>query len=686
MKFEVKNPDYGKSPYTGMTKEHWLEVCEFLLEGIFSGIESMEGQPVSRRVEFEVSYPNKNSSPTKASAERFEGLARSFLIAAPLLHNRPEAVICGVSVREYYKTRILEAVTPGNPNYLYGLQELLAMAKEGEDTFQHTCECASLVIGLDQCREVIWDTYTAEEKDRIASYIREFAYGKTGAHNWRLFNMLILGFLHQEGYGIDRGVMRDHAQTILSYYAGDGWYRDGHRFDYYTPWAFQVYGPIWNRWYGYAEEPWIAGKIEQYANALTDSFLSMFDKEGHVTLWARSGLYRNAASSPFASAYLLNHTNVNPGLARRINSGALLQFITREEVFVNGVPSLGFYGQFLPMVQDYSCAESPFWIANPFVALTYPEEHPFWSAVEENGDWEQLGDWGAESSPHPHSPKGYTETIMNGPGIVSAHLGGNGACEFRTAKGLFKPGDEYIRYYIRLAFHSHYPWEAFDGQGAEAMQYSLSYDGAKEALVPNIIMYGGVNDGVLYRKQYFDFYHNFQGGASIDLADFPVAYGHIRVDKMRIPNKPFTLTMGAYGFPEYQDGEKTQVIRRSCDGAEAVILKQDGRQLALVAYTAWESVEIKERRGVNPAAENSILAYGKLRREKMYGYEPYVMISAVLSRTDDREWAEDELFPIRTITFTDEEQCGGYGPVTLLMKDGRTAAVDYEGLEGHLMI
>ena len=59
-----------------------------------------------------------------------------------------------------------------------------------------------------------------------------------------------------------------------------------------------------------------------------------------------------------------------------------------------------------------------------------------------------------------------------------------------------KPGDEYIRYYIRLAFHSHYPWEAFDGQGAEAMQYSLSYDGAKEALVPNIIMYGGVNDGV----------------------------------------------------------------------------------------------------------------------------------------------------------------------------------------------
>lgn len=204
--------------------------------------------------------------------------------------------------------------------------------------------------------------------------------------------------------------------------------------------------------------------------------------------------------------------------------------------------------------------------------------------------------------------------------------------------------------------------------------------------MPNIIMYGGVKNGVLYRKQYFDFHHNFQGGASIDLADFPVANGHIRVDKMRIPNKPFTLTMGAYGFPEFQDETKTQVIRRSCEGAQAVILKQAGRQLALVAYTAWESVETKERRGVNPAAENSILAYGKLRREKMYGYEPYVMISAVLSRNDDGEWEEDELFPVREITFMDEEQCGGYGPVTLLMTDGRTVVVDFEGLEGHLMI
>ena len=62
---------------------------------------------------------------------------------------------------------------------------------------------------------------------------------------------------------------------------------------------------------------------------------------------------------------------------------SLLNWEEYQLSLIHILPSLGFYGQFLPMVQDYSCAESPFWIANPFVALTYPEEHPFWSAVEE---------------------------------------------------------------------------------------------------------------------------------------------------------------------------------------------------------------------------------------------------------------------------------------------------------------
>lgn len=125
-------------------------------------------------------------------------------------------------------------------------RELDAMSGEKEHCFQHTCECASLAIGLWQCREVIWDSYTQQERDKIAEYLREFGDARTVPHNWRLFNMLILGFLWSQGYEIDEHKMKDHAQTILSYYAGDGWFRDGHRFDYYSPWAFHVYAALWN--------------------------------------------------------------------------------------------------------------------------------------------------------------------------------------------------------------------------------------------------------------------------------------------------------------------------------------------------------------------------------------------------------------------------------------------------------
>ena len=35
MVFKVENPDYEVSPYTGMTRKHWLDAGRYLLEGIF---------------------------------------------------------------------------------------------------------------------------------------------------------------------------------------------------------------------------------------------------------------------------------------------------------------------------------------------------------------------------------------------------------------------------------------------------------------------------------------------------------------------------------------------------------------------------------------------------------------------------------------------------------------------------
>ncbi|MFR4440182.1 MAG: DUF2264 domain-containing protein, partial [Hungatella sp.] len=295
MAFQPKTLNYEVSPYTGLTRESWVEAGEYLLTGIFQNIKDFKDPVVMPRYETEVTYPNASTPDYKVQAEYFEGLARSFFLSAPLIHNNPDLEICGYSMREYYKSQVLRACTPGDPNYVlnFSYMESLAPQSDPFHAYQQTVETCALVICLWLCKEEIWDTYTKEEKDRIADFIMDFAKGNTVPQNWRLFNMLDLAFLHMEGYEIDKDLMRDHAQVILNYYAGDGWYRDGHSFDYYSCWAFNVYAPIWNLWYGYENEPYLAERFEENSNRLMETYGDFFDRDGFTNMWGRSNIYRN---------------------------------------------------------------------------------------------------------------------------------------------------------------------------------------------------------------------------------------------------------------------------------------------------------------------------------------------------------------------------------------------------------
>ena len=119
MAFQPETLDFEKSPYTGLVRESWIETGKYLLEGIFQNIARFEDPVVLPRKETEITYPHKNASPdaleTEKKAEMFEGLARSFFIAAPLIHDDPELTVCGYSMREYYKNQVLRTCTPGDP-------------------------------------------------------------------------------------------------------------------------------------------------------------------------------------------------------------------------------------------------------------------------------------------------------------------------------------------------------------------------------------------------------------------------------------------------------------------------------------------------------------------------------------------------------------------------------------------
>ncbi len=678
MAFQAKTLDFELSPYTGLTRQSWIEAGEYLLQGIFDNIKSFDDPVVMPRKETEVTYPHSADAVWEFKAEYFEGLTRTFFIAAPLIHENPQLTINGYRLADYYKSHILRSCTKEDPQSVGRYEQLQEMTGDPLRSFQQTVETCALVICLWICREEIWTAYTKEEKDLIADFLSGYAHGNTVPQNWRLFNMLDLAFLYREGYPVDEAMMLEHAKSILDYYAGDGWYRDGHAFDYYSCWAFNVYAPIWNLWYGYEKLPYIARKFEEYSNKLMESYADFFDRDGFTNMWGRSNIYRNAATSAFDGNLMLHNSTADPGTARRISSGSLLQFLTREDFLYKGVPTLGFYGQFTPLVQGYSCAESPFWLGKAFLCLHLPADHPFWTTREKNGTWDTL------------SEKETKVTVLNGPALCFSNHQANGETILRTGKVVKNVGDEHGMWnYSKLCFNTKYPWESEPAIEVEAQQYvlrDLTDDGIEKC---NVTFWHGEKEHVLYRRQFFnyDISKECHWMNALDLADFTVPCGILRADRLRLYGRPVSLTLGAYGFPD----NGTEVIRLEKDGAKAIVLKGrdfTGRekQLAMTVFDGWDGMDLIYSKGTNPDSENSIVVYAKLARREHYKFGPYMLISQVITKESLEDFAEDEIFPIRSVTYTDPERLGSYGPVTVSLKDGSETVIDFEGLEGNLQL
>ncbi len=691
MKFEPKDPDFVKSPYTGLTRRHWIEAGEYLLNGIFNNIKHFEDPVVMPRVETEITYPHKNVPPDIKEAERraeiFEGITRSFFIAAPLIKDNPKLQAGGYSMREYYKSQLLRSCTKGDPVYV-GDYDFLQEETNHSDPFrcfQQTVETCALVLGLEETREVIWDTYTKEEQDTIAAFLSSFAGQNTVPQNWRFFNLLDYAFLAKHGYPVEEEVIVEHAQALLHFSVGEGWYRDGHSFDYYSCWAFNVYGPIWCNWYGYEHFPEIAAKFEEQSHKLMKTYADFFDAEGYTNMWGRSNVYRNAATSAFAGNMYLKHPAVDYGRARRICSGSLMQFLGREDFLVKGIPTLGFYRQFSPLVQPYSCAESPLWFGKAFLILNFPEEHPFWSATECNGTWDTL-------------KKGEVkETCLDGPALCFTNHKDNGETILRTGKVVKQAGDDHGMWnYSKIEFNTKYPWEStpqFDGEDCgrvESRQYVLQDVTDQWILKANATFWHGMEDNVLYRRQFF--HYNLKDETfwlqAMNLADFPVENGIFRVDKHRLFRRPTLFTLGSYGFPD----NRTSVEKLEENGAKAIVLKgydATGRekQLAMTIYDGWKELCLAHSTGTNPDSEHSIIVYAKTTIDKQYGgAEPYALISQVITKESHKDFTKEEIFPVKEIHYEDKFHCGAYGSITVEMKNGMTRKVNYESMERKLML
>jgi hypothetical protein len=666
MPFHVQNPDGDLSPLTGMTRRHWVDAAQFLLEGVFRNVNSLD-DPIILPRQHEITYPQANDPEWKFTAQEFEGLARTFMLAAPLLKDNPDLTVAGIRLRDYYANQLVLATDPKSPRYLLTLSEIFA--KHGVQQYQHTVEGGALAIGLNYSKSCIWDRFSQAEKDQVAGVLSDYAHNRTIGHNWRYFNVLMLSFLHNEGFKADQTAIRDHIQNLLAYYVGDGWYRDDETFDFYNPWGFQFYGPIWCSWYGYKNEPEAAALIEKWNAAFIRSYPRFFSRDAKQLMWGRSIIYRCAASAAFGASFLLRKSAADAGWCRRVASGNIMQFIGREDVFLNGVPCLGYFGPFAPLVQFYSCAASPFWISKAFLPLILPADSPFWTAKENNGLWDKIGT--------------ETDTLyLEGPGILVANHGSTGTTEIITAKAPKRDP-----FYAQLAYNADFLWEDESQDGATAMTYSIREAGTDHPFrAPLKLGYQRMSKGVLYRQfntKPSGLGDPNKGGTNkgpekIDLADIVVPGGVVRVDRIRVPYKN-ELMLAHYGLP-HVGGVKTVVETRKVGKRKAIICAAGNRSVAIVPVMGWDRVDSAQHAGKNPEAENSTVIFARRTRHVDYGGME-VLVTVMLHRTDGKDWTVEDLDIVKTCKVVPWTVSGSPCGAQVELRNGKQYDVDFGQME-----
>ncbi len=672
MKFEIKNPNYKLSPFTGLTREHWINAGKFLLDSVFSNVKDFNAPIVVERVERKITYPHLNLNYSKEAiireekAQRFEGLARSFLIASLLINDNPNITCNGFLLREYYKNQILLAVQREGENSIGWYSDVITSSSTS--IVQQTVESAGLCVGLYNCKDYIWNTYSTQEKNLILDFISEYAYGNTNGNNWQFFNMLDLAFLKMNGREIDRKLMEFYAKNMLSYYAGDGWYRDGWNFDYYSVWAFNFEAPLWNVWYGYDNMKDIALEFEKNSNLLMKTFPDYFDKDGHMLMWGRSNIYRFAVGGAIAGNMILKKHAKNYGNLRRVVSGALLQFMQRDDFMgENGVPTMGFYGQFSQLVQSYSCTESVLWIGRAFSLLALPKNHPFWTTRERKGTFERL------------SKKGVKETVLNSSALAFTNHRANGTTILRTGRVLQNPKNSNgCNQYAKLSYSSKYPWEASLKEAIDPCGYVIKV--GDEYSRANVIYWCGEKKGVLYRREYFNYdFINKSKVKIIDLADFVVPCGIFRADRFLLRKKEDAqITLSSYGFPD----NGTKIVKKSVDGATALILKgydKMGKQKQM-AFTIYGDFKVftTSSEGTNADSEKSIVV-SAMKKIVKSDYSCPLFFSQTLTIESHEDFNDEELFPIKTIN----NIANG---VKITLKSGVKKLINFIGVESNMQM
>ena len=644
--FELNHPDYKLSPKTGMTRQHWKDAVLYMLNGAFGYIHQLD-DPMKFPKQPGISYPRTDD---QIPTEKLEGLSRTLFVAAPLLKENPELVVNNIKVAEYYRHQMCNLINPSSPSFIKH------RAKNG-GPHQNLVEFGAMAISMTAIPDVLWKPLPQQQKDALAALMLSYADGPTVDSNWKFFNIFVLSFFKSQGYAVNEKLLVEYLDKTLSHYRGEGWYNDSPAFDYYSMWAFQMYGVLWAEYYGNKYYPEQAKKFMSNFSDLKSNYPYLFSRDGKMIMWGRSISYRYASVTAFPLMGFENSPDTNYGWMRRIASGTLLQFFQHPDFMKDGVPTLGFYGPFEPAVQMYSCRGSVYWGGKVFLGLLVPADNPFWTAVENNGDWDTKLVKG----------KVYNK-FETGSQILITDYPNIGASEVRAWCHAAVAGDwqkfRSTENYNRLSYNSAFPWQADGPNGEVAMNYVIKNKESKwEAL--RLYTFKKYENGIYYRDAALE----TNSAIQFKLADIPLPNGILRVDKL-VSTDTISLRLGHYSLPHLNEPIKEEI--RKVKGHQVRIINNGMYQLAMVPLEGWTSMEFVQSKGLHPESEVSevINVADKFSAGKTTGK---IYNTLMLWKKAGEKWTSDELVPVKKIQYDAVKN-----NATILFSNGNKKVVNFD--------
>lgn len=577
--FKIDRPDYKKSPFTGMTRKNWKDAALYLLEGAFSYIHSLD-DPMKFPKQPGKSYPARES---QIPTEKLEGLCRTLFIAAPLLKEDPLLEINGIKVAEYYRHNILKLIDSSSAAFIK------PRAKNGGPS-QNLVEFGALSVSLFVIPDILWEPLTIQQKNALAATMLSYGDGPTVGSNWKFFNIFILSFFKDKGYAVNEKLLLEYLDKALEHYRGNGWYNDAPAYDYYSMWAFQMYGPVWSEYFGKKYYPQYAEKFKANFKAVKYNYPYLFGKDGTMIMWGRSMSYRMGSVIPFPLMGLESDPATNYGWMRRIASGVLLQFLQNPDFLKDDIPTLGFYGAFEPAVQPYSCRGSVFWMGKAFLGLLIPEDNIFWTATENEGAWNKELKKGNVYNKYADSAH---ILITDYPNIGAAEIRAWCKAKAIGASEPFRSSENYNR----LSYNSAFPWQADSSDGTVAMNYV--FKNKKNVWEPlRLYDFKKFEQGMYYRDAVLETNSHIK----LSLVDIPLPNGILRVDKVST-DTIVDIRLGHYALPQLSNAIKEE--KRIIDGKAVTIIDNGIYQLAMVTVKGWQAMEVINAKGLHPVSDES---------------------------------------------------------------------------------